>query len=139
MTRSIGNGEAPGGEAPQSSRRGDGADDLRSPKPREQKETNTRDIEIGKDYRVALSPFGRPGSMWRSHRSISIASISCASSASPRVGEAGTRVAVPARVSQAEPPSHVWAVVLAGGQGVRLRSLTRHVYGVERPKQYAAL
>ena len=33
----------------------------------------------------------------------------------------------------------MWAVVLAGGQGVRLRGLTRHVYGVERPKQYAAL
>src|SRR6266481_9821716 len=34
---------------------------------------------------------------------------------------------------------HVWAVVLAGGQGMRLRELTRHVYGDDRPKQYAVL
>jgi mannose-1-phosphate guanylyltransferase len=34
---------------------------------------------------------------------------------------------------------HVWAVVLAGGQGIRLRDLTRHVYGDDRPKQYAVL
>jgi mannose-1-phosphate guanylyltransferase len=30
-------------------------------------------------------------------------------------------------------------VVLAGGEGIRLRPLIRHVYGDERPKQYAAL
>jgi mannose-1-phosphate guanylyltransferase len=30
-------------------------------------------------------------------------------------------------------------VVLAGGKGVRLSGLTRHVYGEDRPKQYAAL
>ena len=35
--------------------------------------------------------------------------------------------------------TQTWAVVLAGGKGVRLRGLTRHVYGEERPKQYAAL
>jgi len=29
--------------------------------------------------------------------------------------------------------------VLAGGHGVRLRALTRHLYGEERPKQYAVL
>jgi mannose-1-phosphate guanylyltransferase len=34
---------------------------------------------------------------------------------------------------------HLWAIVLAGGEGVRLRALTRLIYGVERPKQYAAL
>jgi mannose-1-phosphate guanylyltransferase len=34
---------------------------------------------------------------------------------------------------------HAWAVVLAGGQGIRLRELTRHVYGDDRPKQYAVL
>ena len=34
---------------------------------------------------------------------------------------------------------HAWALVLAGGQGVRLRALTRHVYGEDRPKQYAIL
>ena len=35
--------------------------------------------------------------------------------------------------------TQAWAVVLAGGKGVRLSGLTRHVYGEERPKQYAAL
>lgn len=33
----------------------------------------------------------------------------------------------------------LWAVVLAGGEGVRLRSVTRRLYGEDRPKQYAAL
>jgi mannose-1-phosphate guanylyltransferase len=33
----------------------------------------------------------------------------------------------------------VWAIVLAGGEGVRLRPLVRRVLGDERPKQYAAL
>jgi mannose-1-phosphate guanylyltransferase len=33
----------------------------------------------------------------------------------------------------------LWAIVLAGGEGLRLRSLTRHLYGEDRPKQYAAL
>src|SRR4029453_4565961 len=32
-----------------------------------------------------------------------------------------------------------WAVVLAGGKGMRLRGLTRHMYGEDRPKQYAVL
>ncbi len=36
-------------------------------------------------------------------------------------------------------PTQAWAVVLAGGKGARLRGLTRHVYGEDRPKQYAAL
>ncbi len=35
--------------------------------------------------------------------------------------------------------TQAWAVVLAGGKGARLRGLTRHVYGEDRPKQYAAL
>src|SRR5215468_10174592 len=35
--------------------------------------------------------------------------------------------------------SHVWAIVLAGGEGVRLRPLVRHVCGDERPKQYVPL
>ena len=34
---------------------------------------------------------------------------------------------------------HLWAIVLAGGEGVRLRPLTRELYGEPRPKQYAAL
>jgi mannose-1-phosphate guanylyltransferase len=33
----------------------------------------------------------------------------------------------------------VWAVVLAGGEGIRLQPLIRRLYGEERPKQYAAL
>src|SRR5262249_27443220 len=33
----------------------------------------------------------------------------------------------------------LWAVVLAGGQGVRLRPLIRHIHGDERPKQFASL
>jgi len=33
----------------------------------------------------------------------------------------------------------VWAIVLAGGEGRRLKSLTRQIYGEERPKQYAVL
>jgi mannose-1-phosphate guanylyltransferase len=33
----------------------------------------------------------------------------------------------------------LWAIVLAGGEGVRLRSVTRRLYGDDRPKQYAAL
>ncbi len=33
----------------------------------------------------------------------------------------------------------LWAVVLAGGEGVRLRPLIRRLYGEDRPKQFAAL
>jgi mannose-1-phosphate guanylyltransferase len=33
----------------------------------------------------------------------------------------------------------LWSVVLAGGDGVRLRPLVRHVSGDQRPKQYARL
>jgi mannose-1-phosphate guanylyltransferase len=33
----------------------------------------------------------------------------------------------------------LWAIVLAGGEGARLRALTREIYGEERPKQYAVL
>ncbi len=36
-------------------------------------------------------------------------------------------------------PGRLWAVVLAGGEGTRLRPLTRVVCGDDRPKQYAAL
>jgi mannose-1-phosphate guanylyltransferase len=33
----------------------------------------------------------------------------------------------------------LWAIVLAGGEGTRLRSVTRELYGQARPKQYAVL
>lgn len=33
----------------------------------------------------------------------------------------------------AEHPGHLWGIVLAGGEGVRLRPLNRRVYGEERP------
>jgi mannose-1-phosphate guanylyltransferase len=37
-----------------------------------------------------------------------------------------------------EPASeHTWAVILAGGEGVRLRPLIRQLYGHDLPKQYA--
>ena len=54
----------------------------------------------------------------------------------------GTMQELSTSASPALDPSdrgHVWAVVLAGGQGIRLRELTRHVYGDDRPKQYAVL
>ena len=31
---------------------------------------------------------------------------------------------------------HLWAIVLAGGEGVRLRPLVRHVCGDERPNYW---
>src|SRR5215831_7638963 len=34
---------------------------------------------------------------------------------------------------------HLWAIVLAGGEGIRLRSLVRRACGEERPKQYVPL
>ncbi len=37
------------------------------------------------------------------------------------------------------PESKTWAVVLAGGEGARLRPLVRRLFGDERPKQYAPL
>jgi len=37
------------------------------------------------------------------------------------------------------PADHMWAVVLAGGQGVRLRPLACRVCGDDRPKQYIPL
>lgn len=45
-----------------------------------------------------------------------------------------------ARVEQDDQPrGKLWAMVLAGGNGVRLQPLTRRLYGEDRPKQYAAL
>jgi len=36
-------------------------------------------------------------------------------------------------------PGEAWAVVLAGGEGTRLRGLVRHAIGSERPKQFCRL
>lgn len=45
-----------------------------------------------------------------------------------------------ARIEPRDPaPGRFWAIVLAGGEGVRLRPLVRRLYGDDRPKQYAAL
>ena len=35
--------------------------------------------------------------------------------------------------------SRHWGVILAGGDGVRLRSMTRSIAGDDRPKQFCAL
>src|ERR1700739_4931852 len=35
--------------------------------------------------------------------------------------------------------SHRWAVLLAGGDGVRLRDLTRRIAGDSRPKQFCRI
>lgn len=37
------------------------------------------------------------------------------------------------------PLGQLWSIVLAGGEGLRLRSLTRRICGDERPKQYVPL
>ena len=37
------------------------------------------------------------------------------------------------------PNSGPWIVVLAGGEGTRLHSLTRALYGTDLPKQFAVL
>jgi len=46
---------------------------------------------------------------------------------------------IPIDRSELTRSAHTWAIVLAGGKGMRLRDLTRHVYGEDRPKQYAVL
>jgi mannose-1-phosphate guanylyltransferase len=47
---------------------------------------------------------------------------------------------VPAKaVSGRKLPGRVWAIILAGGDGVRLRPLVRLIHGDDRPKQYAVL
>ena len=44
-------------------------------------------------------------------------------------------------VSESNDPrsAHRWAVILAGGEGARLRSLTRTIVGDERPKQFCPI
>jgi mannose-1-phosphate guanylyltransferase len=43
------------------------------------------------------------------------------------------------RIAAPIPAAHRWGVVLAGGDGVRLRKLTRWMYGDDRPKQFCSL
>jgi mannose-1-phosphate guanylyltransferase len=50
---------------------------------------------------------------------------------SPRAKETGV-------LCEAE-PGDLWAIVLAGGEGVRLKPLVRRLCGEDRPKQYATL
>ncbi len=42
-------------------------------------------------------------------------------------------------VSEVHSPEHRWGVILAGGDGLRLRDLTRFVCGDDRPKQFCPL
>jgi len=53
---------------------------------------------------------------------------------SNRQGEAPQRQSAPAT-----PTPHRWGIVLAGGDGVRLRELTEWVWGDPRPKQFCPL
>src|SRR5918912_4414154 len=43
------------------------------------------------------------------------------------------------RIAINDTQSNRWAVILAGGDGTRLRSLTRAITGEERPKQFCAV
>src|SRR5262249_49049130 len=43
------------------------------------------------------------------------------------------------RAARPELASRMWAVVLAGGEGCRLKPLVRRLFGDDRPKQYAPL
>ena len=36
-------------------------------------------------------------------------------------------------------PRHLWAVMLAGGDGVRLRNLTMRIVGDDRPRQFCPI
>ena len=53
---------------------------------------------------------------------------------SNRQAEASKRQSAPAT-----PAPHRWGIVLAGGDGVRLRELTEWVWGDHRPKQFCPL
>jgi mannose-1-phosphate guanylyltransferase len=49
-------------------------------------------------------------------------------------------VQMPARMTRSpSSPDDAWVIVLAGGEGKRLAPLTRALYGVDLPKQFAAL
>jgi mannose-1-phosphate guanylyltransferase len=46
---------------------------------------------------------------------------------------------MPATIRSLAPRSDLWAIILAGGEGVRLKPLVKQVCGDERPKQYVPL
>jgi mannose-1-phosphate guanylyltransferase len=48
-------------------------------------------------------------------------------------------VDAPCRQNPDSSASHLWAVLLAGGDGVRLRDLTRRIAGDSRPKQFCRI
>jgi mannose-1-phosphate guanylyltransferase len=50
-----------------------------------------------------------------------------------------SRATPPSLSSLDSAPADLWGVILAGGDGIRLRPLTRVVCGDERPKQYVTL
>ncbi len=54
------------------------------------------------------------------------------------IGKGSRRIPL-ARGGSAVGSGQLWAIVLAGGEGVRLRPLTRCGCGDDRPKPYAAL
>src|SRR5262245_32751965 len=56
-----------------------------------------------------------------------------------RRSESGWRLANGRATSPFDPTPSLWGAVLAGGEGIRLRSLTRVICGDERPKQYVTL
>src|SRR5262249_14339084 len=64
----------------------------------------------------------------------------------PRPARSGVRVVVRSRAGcgsdreamDESPQDHRWAVVLAGGEGLRVRPLTRLLSGDDRPKQFCA-
>ncbi len=48
------------------------------------------------------------------------------------------RVGAQLEAVHSAPTPRTWAVVLAGGEGSRLKPLVRRLFGDERPKQYVA-
>jgi hypothetical protein len=52
-----------------------------------------------------------------------------------RIGAPGASVRTPTRARNRER----WALILAGGEGLRLRPLTRAIAGEDRPKQFCAV
>ena len=58
---------------------------------------------------------------------------------SPTVETVGTPENAPVSRFRQDRDSNLWAIVLAGGQGARLRPLVERIHSDDRPKQYAVL